>query len=100
MSVTVQSSTIIPGDQQQIVVNVLDVKSNEKVVGAKVSGEIVYPSGSHVLLEEDTSDIDGRVSYTWNLNNNSEEGIYSVKLQSYASGYKTSTNMATFEVKK
>ena len=55
LSVEVGSPTITPGNQQKLVVNVSDEKSNEKVIGAKVSGEIVYPSGSHALLEEGTS---------------------------------------------
>jgi uncharacterized protein YfaS (alpha-2-macroglobulin family) len=79
---------------------VSDEKSNEKVIGAKVSGEIVYPSGSHALLEEDTSDNDGRVSYSWTINKNSELGMYSVKLYSTVSGYKPSNTTTTFEVRK
>ena len=67
LSAEVGSAAISLGNQQKLVVNVLDEKSNEKVNGAKVKGEIVYPSGSHALLEEDTSDNDGRVSYSWKI---------------------------------
>jgi 5-hydroxyisourate hydrolase-like protein (transthyretin family) len=101
LSVEVVSPTITAGKQQKqkIVVGVSNDKSNEKVIGARISGEIVYPSGSRVLLEEDTTDSDGRVSYSWTINNNSELGIYRVNLYSSASGYRTSTTKATFEVK-
>ena len=98
LSIEVGSPTIMPGNQQKLVINVLDEKSNKKVVGAKVSGEIVYPSGSHVLLEEYTSDSDGRISYLRKINHNSELGLYSVKLHSSASGYKPSSTTTTFEV--
>ena len=99
MSVEVRNPVITPGNQQKIIVNVSDEKSNQKVVGAKVNGEITYPSGSRVLLEEDTSDNNGQISYSWEITNDYKRGNYNVILRATASGYKLSTITTTFEVR-
>jgi len=100
LSIDVRNPIIAPGNEQKITVNVSDQKSDEKVIEARVNGEILYPSGSRVTLEEDTTDNNGQISYSWKMNDNTELGRYSITLHVVASGYKTSSATTTFDVRK
>ena len=54
-------------------------RSDEKVIEAKVNGEILYPLGSRVTLEEDTTDNNGQISYSWKMNDNTELGRFAIE---------------------
>jgi hypothetical protein len=100
LSIDVRNPIIAPGNEQKITVNISDQESDEKVIEAKVNGEILYPSGLRVTLEEDTTDSNGQISYSWKMNDNSELGRYGVTLHVVASGYRPSSATMTFEVRK
>lgn len=84
--------------EQNIKLTVLVGKTNEKVLSAKVSGEVVSPTGISGRLEEDITDNNGQISYTWRISDTFELGIHTVNLDIIATGYRPSITRNTFEV--
>ena len=86
------------GDEQNIRTIVYDAKTNEQVIGAKINGDVVSPRGLSARLEEDITDDDGQVSYTWKIPESLELGTHVVTLYVVAKGYRSSVTKTTFEV--
>ena len=59
---------------------------------------IVSPNGTPARLEQDVTDENGQISYTWAIPNNSESGIYTVTLDTVANGYRPSVTKIKFQV--
>ena len=98
VSMQVGFPVINRGNEQNIKVGVYDAKSNEKVIGAIIKGDIISRGGTIAKLEEDVTDNGGQVSYTWKIPDNSELGSYTMTFHIVASGYRSSITKTSFEV--
>src|SRR6187200_820069 len=67
VSVKVGKDPITAGNKQNIIVSVSDAISNEKVAGAKVTGQVVKSSGLPKKGFEINTDDNGQVSYSWRI---------------------------------
>jgi hypothetical protein len=95
-----QTLLLVEGRSRIFKLTVLVGKTNEKVSRAKVSGEVVSPTGISGRLEEDITDNNGQISYTWRISGTFELGIHTVNLDIIVTGYCLSITISrnTFEV--
>ncbi|MDP9287420.1 MAG: hypothetical protein M3P08_04400 [Thermoproteota archaeon] len=101
LSVTIKIGTdpIIRGHIETIKVMVSD-KSNPsmKIAGAKVSGELFYPSGFHKSISCSTTNQNGESQCSFIIGPNSNPGKFRTTVQVSANGYKPTSKSATFTV--
>ena len=101
LSVTIKIGTdpIIRGHIETIKVMVSD-KSHPsmKIVGAKVSGELFYTTGFHKSISCSTTNQNGESQCSSIIGPNSNPGKFRITVQVSASGYKPTSNSATFTV--
>src|SRR6266571_5405551 len=99
LSVTIKVGTdpIIRGHIETIKVMVSD-KSHPsmKIVGAKVSGELFYTTGFHKSITCSTTNQNGESQCSSIIGPNSKPGKFRITVQVSASGYKSTSNSATF----
>jgi hypothetical protein len=97
-SVELGKNPINIGDTQHLTVTTMNFSSNEKMVGASITGELLYPSGKSTNLENAVTNATGMVSYTWMIDNSSETGIYTVIIVASAADYEFQPIIKTFNV--
>ncbi|MFL6430882.1 MAG: hypothetical protein ACJ71X_05425 [Nitrososphaeraceae archaeon] len=100
VSVKVGKDPITAGNKQNIIVSVSDAISNEKVAGAKVTGQVVKSSGLPKKGFEINTDGNGQVSYSWRIKQTAgTTGTYRVGVTVLAPGYQEKTATTSFKVK-
>jgi hypothetical protein len=100
VSVKVGKDPITAGNKQNIIVSVSDAISNEKVAGAKVTGQVVKSSGLPKKGFEINTDDNGQVSYSWRIKQTAgTTGTYRVGVTVLAPGYQEKTATTSFKVK-
>ena len=101
LSVTIKIGydPIIRGHIETIKVTVSD-KSNPsmKIAGAKLSGELFYPSGFHKSISCSPTNQNGESQCSSIIGPNSNPGKFRITVQVSANGYKPTSNSATFTV--
>lgn len=100
ISIQVSSPQIGTGKTQKSLLKTQDDKSNEILENVKINGEILYPSGGIARFEEDITDKNGELSYSWNIPANSEEGTYTARFSGAIEGYRVSSASVNFEISK
>ena len=98
VSTHVGKNTLHPGDKQIITLKVTDTNTTNAIVGAKVIGSIMNPSGSYKKNLDGVTDTSGEASYSWTVGHNDATGRYQVELQVSASGYGNDTASKSFKV--
>lgn len=71
-TLTLSNEAISVGRKQTLEVSVFSFHGN--IPNVTVNGEIIYPSGLGVILQEVKTDMDGIVSYNWFIDNNTGTG--------------------------
>ena len=100
VSVKVGKDPITAGNKQNIVVSVSDARSNEKVAGAKVIGQVMKSSGHPNIGFEINADDNGQVSYSWKVKQTAGmTGTYRVAVTVLAQGYQEKVATTSFKVK-
>ena len=100
ISIQVSSAKIGTGQSQKFLLKTHDEKSNEILENVKITGEILYPSGGVARFEEDVTDKNGQLSYSWEVPENSEKGTYKARFSGAIEGYRNSSASINFEVSK
>lgn len=100
MSISVQlgSLQVSIGNVQIFLLNVRDKKSNEVLQNVKITGEVFYPTGGLASFEDDVTDKEGHISYSWDISQNFQKGIYTAKFSCEAEGFKNGYTSISFEV--
>jgi hypothetical protein len=84
-TITISNDMISAGMKQTLEVSVVGFHSAPPDV--TVNGEIIYPSGLGVVLQETRTDDNGVVSYNWFIDNNAGTGSCMVKIYLSKDGY-------------
>ncbi|MFZ0221962.1 MAG: hypothetical protein WB988_25595 [Candidatus Nitrosopolaris sp.] len=91
-------NTIHPGRKQTIILKVADTNTTNAIAGAKVTENILDPSGSSKKKLDGITDTSGETSYSWIVGQNDSIGRYKVDMQVTASGYENNTASKYFNV--
>ena len=83
--ITISNDKISAGMKQTLEVAVVGFHS--ELPDVTVNGEIIYPSGLGVVLQETRTDNNGVVSYNWFIDNNTGSGSCMVKIYLSKDGY-------------
>ena len=83
--ITISNDKISAGMKQTLEVAVVGFHS--ELPDVTVNGEIIYPSGLGVVLQETRTDDNGVVSYNWFIDNNTGSGSCMVKIYLSKDGY-------------
>jgi hypothetical protein len=99
ITIKVGKDPIVRGNIETITVTVSD-KSNpsKKIVGAKVSGELFYPSGFHKSISCSNTNQNGDSKCSFIIGSDSKPGNFRITIDVSASGYKPTSKSATFTV--
>ena len=98
ISVKLRTLQVSMGDVQKFLLNVRDKKSNEVLQNVKITGEVFYPTGGLARFEDDVTDKEGFLSYSWEISQNIRKGIYTAKFSGEAAGFKNGSTSISFEV--
>jgi Big-like domain-containing protein len=93
IKIHVEKNPINVGDKQTITVTAIDKSSNKIAVDSTVKGMITYPNG-----HKSFSDNDGKATYAWNIDPNSDPGTFKVSADVASKGYKSISDSTTFKV--
>jgi hypothetical protein len=94
----VAQNPIFTGNDQEI--NIVVYNKNyrdKKIFDAKVTGMVTYPSGRFVSLEDDNTNKEGQLSYSWKIG--IEIGKYTIDLNIEATDYRSKSVTESFEAK-
>ena len=86
------------GDVERITVTVLDSNTNKPIPDVKVDMSIIPPDNYGSLSFANTTDAQGKVSYTVPINNDASMGEYSNEIQATKDGYSESGDYSHFIV--
>lgn len=98
ISVQLRTLQVSKGNVQNFLLNVRDKKSNEALQDVKITGEVFYPTGGLARFEDDVTDKEGFLSYTWEISQNIPKGIYTAKFSGEAAEFKNDSTSISFEV--
>lgn len=98
ISVQLRTLQVSMGNVQNFLLNVRDKKSNEVLQNVKITGEVFYPTGGLARFEDDVTDKEGFLSYSWEISPNIRKGIYTAKFSGEAAGFKSGSTSISFEV--
>jgi hypothetical protein len=85
------------GNRENLTVVVTDSNSTHAIPGAAILGKIVSPSGVSKKLEG-TTDVKGKVLYTWQIGGDNPSGKYKLLMEASAPGYENNLVSKTFTV--
>jgi hypothetical protein len=94
VQIEVAEDPISLGDEQTVTVTVNDAISDETIQYADIDGMVTYPSGDTKEFDDDD---DGIVSYAWELDEDSDPGIFAVDVNASAAGYEEISKSISFE---
>ena len=98
ISVQLRTLQVSMGNVQNFLLNVRDKKSNEVLQNVKITGEVFYPTGGLARFEDDVTDKEGCLSYSWEISQNIRKGIYTAKFSGEAAGFENGSTSISFEV--
>jgi len=98
ISVRLRTLQVSMGNVQNFLLNVRDKKSNEVLQNVKITGEVFYPTGGLARFEDDVTDKEGCLSYSWEISQNIRKGIYTAKFSGEAAGFENGSTSISFEV--
>jgi hypothetical protein len=98
ISVQLRTLQVSMGNVQNFLLNVRDKKSNEVLQNVKITGEVFYPTGGLARFEDDVTDKEGCLSYSWEISQNIQKGIYTAKFLGEAAGFENGSKSISFEV--
>ena len=98
ISVQLRTLQVSVGNVQNFLLNVRDNKSNQVLQNVKITGEVFYPTGGLARFEDDVTDKEGCLSYSWEISQNIRKGIYTAKFSGEAAGFKNGSTSISFEV--
>jgi hypothetical protein len=85
------------GNRENLTVVVTDSNSTHAIPGAAILGKILSPSGVSKKLEG-TTDVKGKVLYTWQIGGDNPSGKYKLLMEASAPGYENNLVSKTFTV--
>lgn len=77
----------------------IDKSSNSVVHNATVRGEVFTPSSKFMELEQKTTGQDGKVVYSWPIDNNAETGEFTGVIRVSANSYELISVSYTYKVR-
>ena len=98
ISVQLRTLQVSMGNVQNFFLYVRDKKSNEVLQNVKITGEVFYPTGGLARFEDDVTDKEGFLSYSWEISQNIQRGIYTAKFSGEAAGFKNGSTSISFEL--
>lgn len=98
ISVHVKAQQVIIGNVQNFLLYVYDKRSNYVLQNVKISGELFCPTGSLARFENDVTDKEGCLSYSWEISKNTRKGFYTAKFSGEFAGFKNDSTSVSFEV--
>jgi hypothetical protein len=99
VSIIVGNDPITAGDKQSLIISVSDARSNDKVAGAKIVGQVTKSSGVANKGFRLHSDYNGQASYSWKLKQTAvAPDTYKVAATAAAPGYQEQVAAASFTV--
>src|SRR6476659_11246007 len=98
ISVKLRTLQVSMGNVQNFLLDVRDKKSNEVLQNVKITGEVFYPTGGLARFEDDVTDKEGFLSYSWEISPNIRKGIYTAKFSGEAAGFNSGSTSISFEV--
>ena len=98
ISVQLRTLQVSMGNVQNFLLNVRDKKSNEVLQNVKITGEVFYPTGGLARFEDDVTDKEGCLSYSWEISKNTQKGFYTGIFSGEFAGFKNDSTSVSFEV--
>ena len=95
IQIEVSEDPISLGREQTVTVTAFDTVTDEPIEYADIDGIVTYPSGETKEFDDDD---DGIISLTWEIDSDSEPGVFSIDITASAAGYEEITKSRTFEV--
>lgn len=91
-------SPVSRGDDQNITITVTDLSSNENIVGASITGKLLYPGGNYVKDFSGMTDANGQFVNSWTIGKHGDVGELTVEVQASAPGYESKSATINFQV--
>ena len=63
-----------------------------------ISGELLCPTGGLARFENDVTDNEGCLSYSWEISKNTQKGFYTGIFSGEFAGFKNDSTSVSFEV--
>ena len=99
VSIKVNNDPITAGDRESIIISVSDARSNDKVAGANIAGQVTKSSGVPNKGFRVHTDYNGQASYSWKIKQTTgAPDIYKVAATVAAPGYQQQVAAASFTV--
>jgi hypothetical protein len=86
------------GADQNITVTVTDLSSNENIVGAAITGKLLYPGGNYVKDFSGTTDANGQFVNSWTIGKHGDVGELTIEVQASAPGYESKSATGQFQI--
>ena len=86
------------GSDQNITITVSDAASNESILGATITGKLLYPGDNYVKDFTGTTDPNGQFAYHWTIGKNGDAGELTIEAQVVASGYNSQQARSAFQI--
>jgi hypothetical protein len=94
IKIEVSEDPISLGREQTVTVTAFDTVIDEPIEYADIDGIVTYPSGETKEFDDD----DGIISLTWEIDSDSEPGVFSINITASEAGIEEITKSRTFEV--
>src|SRR5919199_6239643 len=99
VSIMVGNDPITAGDRQSVIISVSDARSNDKVAGANIAGQVTKSSGAANKGFRLHTDYNGQASYSWKIKQTAvAPDTYKVAATVAAPGYQEQVAVASFTV--
>src|ERR1051325_7959157 len=99
VSIKVGNDPITAGDRESVIISVSDARSNDKVAGANIAGQVTKSSGVPNKGFRVHTDYNGQASYSWKIKQTAgAPDIYKVAATVAAPGYQQQVAAASFTV--
>ena len=100
MSVTfdILNNPVSRGSYQNITITVSDAASNESILGATITGKLLYPGDNYVKDFTGTTGPNGQFAYHWTIGKNGDAGELTIEAQVVAPGYESQQAKSAFQI--
>jgi hypothetical protein len=86
------------GDVQNITITVTDQSSSANIVGASITGKLLYPGGNYVKDFSGITDTNGQFVNSWTIGKHGDVGELTVEVQASAPGYESKSATGNFQI--
>lgn len=86
------------GDAQNITITVTDQSSSANIVGASITGKLLYPGGNYVKDFSGITDTNGQFVNSWTIGKHGDVGELTVEVQASAPGYESKSATGNFQI--